>query len=198
MAHQEPLAYRGTATSAENKVSPERSTSFFLTGIPIETDYQDFFLGFRNIGSIRHCHMNEPYDRHPETCAAKVVFFTRLAAEIAFESIQAGSIKINGVQPNVTWNRYRTPEEAPEGRSRVIRIEGPSDIVHTSVLKILWSVTFWWNTDTKYEIDELDEGVSVIWYYFASYYFQAENATKVLHETFGDIVDVSYQEDPCA
>ncbi|CAJ2502062.1 Uu.00g049150.m01.CDS01 [Anthostomella pinea] len=123
-AQEKTMNYRGVTkhSASDGEAIPEdKNTSLYVTGLPYDVTYNSFFKAIRKAGGIRHCHLNPPAALNPVISAAKVVFFTRQAADKVFQDAQAGNFKVQGTIPRVVWNRIPTSEEPADGRSRVLR-----------------------------------------------------------------------------
>ncbi|KAI2639379.1 hypothetical protein GGS21DRAFT_427743 [Xylaria nigripes] len=124
-------------------VPEEYNSSLWITGLKPDVTYHDLFNGIRNTGRVKHVHLYEPAANYPDTCAAKLTYFTHAAACNLLAQARKGSFFVQGIQPAVQWNRNRTAEEPAQGRSRVLRIEGPPEIVNQSYLEAFWTTRFY-------------------------------------------------------
>ncbi|KAH9909577.1 hypothetical protein F4778DRAFT_775494 [Xylariomycetidae sp. FL2044] len=202
--HNNPSShqYHGHITSKDALVvlnCPEHSnTSLFLRGLPPQTNHYDILHAIRKCGTVKQVHIMPPSHDRPDTCAATLVFFQRTAAEKVLQKSQNNELSIRGVTPTVVWNLHKKAEEDIEGRSRVLRIEGPEELVRVTSLEQLWSQYFYWDIDRVIDVGEIGDGKGVVWYFFASWYCQASNAMGILKDLYGHIVKVEYMKDPCA
>lgn len=178
-------------------VVEDKNTTLWITGLNSDVTYKILFQSIRGCGRVSQVHINTPNSSNPNTCAAKVTFFTREAAQRLFDQARDGTFLVQGIPPRVRWNRYRTVPEPVHGQSRVLRILGPPVIVNRMFLEWFWSGLFYWFTDLSTDVGEVRDGVSIVWYHFANWKTQAYVARKRLMECFGDMVTVEYQRDPC-
>ncbi|KAI0405948.1 hypothetical protein F4802DRAFT_596618 [Xylaria palmicola] len=178
-------------------MSPSANTSLWITGLNSNITYTELFQGIRKIGRVRQAFINEPDKRNRNTCAAKLTFFSREAALKLLDQAAGKNFVVQGMTPTVVWNRYYIPEEPADGRSRVLRIRGPIEIVNRPFLETFWSRQFFWGTDRVSDVGEVADGVAVVWYYFASWRAQAALARIMVLQHFGDRVTVTYERDPC-
>ncbi|KAI1500945.1 hypothetical protein F5X99DRAFT_409570 [Biscogniauxia marginata] len=175
-----------------------QNTSLWITGLPSDCTYHILLGAIRGAGNIKSSHINSAQDDLP-SCAAKIVFFTHEAAERVYKAAKAGKLPVQGVHPQVSWNRIRTSEDLhPADRTRVLRIEGPENIVNKESLERFWKSFMWWHVDEVLDIGEVRDGICVVWYRFGSWRCQAELAKKILEKVFPNRISVTYQPDYCA
>ncbi|KAI1501073.1 hypothetical protein F5X99DRAFT_383786 [Biscogniauxia marginata] len=194
--------YHGNPLVMDNwprDIPAEANTSLWLDGLRGDVTHRDVLASIRNAGNIKQLHINKAGDDHLGSSAAKIVFFTRQAAECVLAASLAGRFIVGGVVPRVTWNRWRTQEDPPLGRSRVLIIRGPSAIANRAFLETFWGSRMWWDVDEVIERPScINDGRSIVRYYFGSWRCQAATAKRELEKAFGAVVVVYYGEDPCA
>ncbi|CAJ2511155.1 Uu.00g067800.m01.CDS01 [Anthostomella pinea] len=137
--------YRGNPHNPENipqQVGNNPNTSLWITNLPSQTSHSDIFSSIRRIDAIKAHHVNAPNDTHPEACAAKLVFFEDAPAERLLNIARAGQFIVRSQAATAEWNRVATREDPPQGRSRVLRIEGPLHVVNQVILEAFWAQSF--------------------------------------------------------
>jgi hypothetical protein len=163
-----------------------------------DVTYGELLRSIRKTGRVKHTHINEPDAKNPGTGAAKITFFTHEAARKLFHQAKEGTFVVQGITPTVTWNRHYTSDEPPNGRSRVLRIVGPPEIVNRAFLEAFWSCYLYWTIDWVTDVGEVADGTAIVWYYFGSWRAQSSVAMDRLMEHFGGSVSVTYERDLCA
>jgi RNA recognition motif-containing protein len=187
---------RPTETSGDI-ISEDRNTSLWITGLRPDVSYNALLRGIRKCGRVKQVHVNLPNQANPTKSAATVTFFTCNAAQKLLDQAQAGNFRVQDRTPNVVWNRHRIVEEPAAGRSRVLRILGPPEIVNRAYLETFWARHFYWATDRVTEVGEIADDIAVVWYYFGNWKTQALVARRRLLEHFGHSIVVNYVRDPC-
>lgn len=198
--------YRGN-TSLPRNLGPadtpaNQNCSLFLTGLPPKVTVHALLAAIRNAGRVYAVHINPPEPSKGHfTCAAKVIFFERRAAERFHHRHREVGLRIPGhpSPARVLWNRVRCGEvDRPPYHSRVLMISGPVDVVDEGFL------TDYFRTKFDFEVDEvllgkpeMDADEAVVEYRFGSYRCQAEAAKMALTRELGDRVRVWFGEDPC-
>ncbi|KAI1125608.1 hypothetical protein F5Y10DRAFT_267926 [Nemania abortiva] len=192
------MSSRQANGSSGNSSSWDRNTSLWITGLQHDVSYSDLCCGMKNTGKIRHIHITRPDQKHANTRAARVVFFRHDAARKVIDRAREGTFVVQNIRPTVVWNRRYTEEMSPWGRSRVLRIEGPLEIVNQNFLESFWGREFYWGTEWVEIIVQCPyRGCGKLLYSFASWEAQAERAGNMLRDAFGDRVYVSYDRDWC-
>ncbi|KAK3488041.1 uncharacterized protein B0T23DRAFT_364498 [Neurospora hispaniola] len=143
--------YMGDATNERNRsanIPDNLNCSLYITGLPIDITVRQIFDDIRNIGKVYSLHISPRGDSHSRAAAA-IVFFTRAAAERFYNRFSTrdnpavrwgGTVarpgRILGRLPvNVVWNQVKAaPCTDREHVTRVIQVEGPSDIVNEEFL----------------------------------------------------------------
>jgi hypothetical protein len=177
-------------------IPANRNCALFIKGLPPTLTVTQLLGAIRNIGRVYQTHINPPAGRH-RTCAAKLIFFERRAAE-AFMARFAQGFQIPGYPGHtaqVAWNRVLTGETFDQV-TRVLLISGPRDIVHP------FRLTEYFRTKIYFDIDEVFEFGEGNRYYveyrFGSYRAQAELARMaLLREMANRGVQVRFGLDPC-
>ncbi|KAJ9143125.1 hypothetical protein NKR23_g6707 [Pleurostoma richardsiae] len=200
--------YRGDTSLLRNRsadIPESHNCSLFVMGLPPDTTIHALLSQIRNVGRIYATHINRPEpDRGHFTCAAKIIFFEREAAQRFYARCQErgfalpGSGGGGGQGPRVVWNRIRTAQQdGPKHKSRVLIIAGDRRFVNTAAL------TAYFRTKLDFQIDEVLTladmgGRAVVEFRFGSYRCQAEAAKMALAREYSETVKVYYGEDPCA
>ncbi|KAK3400206.1 hypothetical protein B0T20DRAFT_496580 [Sordaria brevicollis] len=143
--------YLGNYKNVHNKpadIPDEENCSLYITGLPIDVTVKDILDDIRDIGKVFSLHISPRRDCHSHAAAA-ITFFTRKAAERflrRFETKDTPSIRWGGavanpgrilgrLPVNIVWNQIKAaPFAEPENVTRVIQVEGPSDIVNEEFL----------------------------------------------------------------
>ena len=196
--------YKGNINLSRNRsanIPADKNCSLFLLGLNPEVTTRELLSSIRNVGRIYATHINkpEPHKCHM-TCAAKVTFFERAAAERFYNMYHDSGFMVHGHPEvaSVLWNRIRSAEspEKPH-RTRVLQIAGPPDLVNPQAL------TAYFDSKLEYQIDEiLVHGTSVernvVEFRFGSYRCQAEAAKMALGREYPDgDVRTWHGPDPC-
>lgn len=196
--------YRGNPDLERNRsapIPPDQNCSLFITGLAPTLTTTQLLATIRDVGRVYATHINFPEpDRGHFTCAAKVVFFERSAAERFYERYAGTGFRVAGTADlhvgRVVWNRIRSAEQDVGGRkSRVLLISGPPGIVSEKALKV------YFNTKIQYQVDEVrtlrryaanglggagDKGEerALVEFRFGSYRCQSEAARMALSREF--------------
>ncbi|KAI0004819.1 hypothetical protein F4779DRAFT_60827 [Xylariaceae sp. FL0662B] len=192
--------HKGNLLFKENQpltVPDNHNTSLWITKLPQNIEYKGLLNSIRKTGNVKSLHINPPI-RKPGTCAATLVYFEHAAAQKLYDVSEAGGFIIWGHHPVVRWNRIGTIDDPPDGRSRVLRIEGPRDMVARKRLEAIWSEFFQWDTDEVFEVGKLSAEKWITWYHFGSWHSQAASAMTALQKEHPGIYNVTYSRDPCS
>lgn len=188
--------YRGNPDLERNRsalIPAEANCSLFITGLSPDLTTHLLLRSIRNMGRIYATHINGPEpSRGHQTCAAKVVFFERTAAERFYERYKNTGFMVTG-RPfhigRVVWNRIRSREVDAGGRkSRVLIISGPRSIVNERSLHNYFA------SKIQFQVDEVITAVpsmrlgseerALVEFRFGSYRCQAESARMALSREF--------------
>jgi hypothetical protein len=141
---------------------------------------------FGPFGRVFSVNINPPNDRFTEHSAAKLVFFQPGAANMLYRKGQRVSRLVVGGQ-HARVSRHRVKIEAfgkDDGRqSRVIRIQGPKDVVNQPHLHCCFNEKFYFETEYVRIVDETQTERTIEWA-FASYYAQAPVAMLMFKRHF--------------
>ncbi|KAK1827357.1 hypothetical protein QBC39DRAFT_267139 [Podospora conica] len=195
--------YRGNPDLERNRsapIPPDRNCSLFITGLAPNLTTTQLLATIRDVGRVYATHINFPEpDRGHFTCAAKVVFFERSAAERFYERYGMTGFRVTGDGSmhvgRVVWNRIRSAEQDVGGRkTRVLLISGPPSIVSEKALKA------YFNTKIQYQVDDVrtlrtyaadggggdggGEERALVEFRFGSYRCQSEAARMALSREF--------------
>ena len=136
--------YRGNPALDRNRsasIVADKNCSLFITGLAPDLTTADLLGAIRDVGRVYATHINGPEIRRGhKTCAAKVVFFERKAAERFYDRYKETGFAVPGSRPEhcgrVVWNRIRSDEVDVGGRkSRVLLISGPPELVNPDSLR---------------------------------------------------------------
>lgn len=190
--------YRGNPDLERNRsalIPEEENCSVFITGLSPDLTTHLLLASIRNMGRIYATHINGPEpSRGHQTCAAKVVFFERVAAKRFFDRYQSTGFVVAG-RPfyvgHVVWNRIRSGEVDVGGRkSRVLIISGPRSLVNER------SLFSYFASKIEFQVDEVitaavsaaaamgTEERALVEFRFGSYRCQAESARMALSREF--------------
>jgi hypothetical protein len=197
--------YRGTIHLPRNRsadIPSDENCALFVIGLPPTITVTELLATIRNTGRVYATHINspEPHKGH-ETCAAKLIFFERRAAERFYERNQLGGLQIPGHPgyiSKVVWNRIKTAApDHPKNYTRVLMIAGPVYIANSVFL------TSYFKSKLDFDIDEVFDRGSMgerrlVEYRFGSFRCQAEAAKMAITREFADHgVQVWFGPDPC-
>ncbi|KAK1771621.1 hypothetical protein QBC33DRAFT_592071 [Phialemonium atrogriseum] len=197
--------YCGNISLSRNRsadIPEHQNCSLFILNLPADITTRELLANIRNAGRVYATHINAPEpDKGHGTCAAKVIFFERPAAEHLFDQCRgAGGFAMAGraERGRVIWNRIRTAEQGgPRHQTRVLQIAGPAGVVNEPFL------TAYFQSKLDFQVDEvLDVGGAaerrVVEYRFGSFRCQAEAARMALAREWSEHdVKVWFGPDPC-
>ncbi|KAK3688344.1 hypothetical protein B0T22DRAFT_511739 [Podospora appendiculata] len=199
--------YRGNPDLDRNRsaeIAPDENCSLFIVGLDPRITTHELLASIRDVGRVYATHINPPEpDRGHLTCAAKVVFFERAAAERFYARFATTGLYIpsHPASPGrVTWNRVRTAQYDAGGRkTRVLLISGPAAFVNESTLRAYFS------SKLQYQVDGVvrrghdpARARALVEFRFGSFRCQAEAAWMALNREFKDLgVVVVFGRDPC-
>ncbi|KAK3502968.1 hypothetical protein B0T13DRAFT_509691 [Neurospora crassa] len=159
--------YMGDATNERNRsadIPDEQNCSLYITGLPVDVTVRDIFDDIRDIGKVFSLHISPRREGHSRAAAA-IVFFTRTAAERFYNRFATrdnaaarwgGTVpnpgRILGRRPvNVVWNQVKAaPFTERDHVTRVLQVEGPSDIVNEEFLLTYFRSKCRFNMETFY------------------------------------------------
>ncbi|OIW31825.1 hypothetical protein CONLIGDRAFT_698119 [Coniochaeta ligniaria NRRL 30616] len=185
-------------------IPANENCSLFLTGLSPAVTVSRLLATIRHIGRIYAVHINAPQpERGHDTCAAKISFFDRQAADLFYHHHAAPGIRIPGYPSfvaRVVWNRVRTAAvNLPPYHTRVLMISGPSHFVNPPSLLAYFQSKLDFDVDEILEHGSGNRGKSLIEFRFGSYRCQAESAKMALtREMSQHGVEVWFAPDPCA
>ncbi|KAB5523890.1 hypothetical protein GE09DRAFT_1257647 [Coniochaeta sp. 2T2.1] len=197
--------YRGNIHIPRNKsadIPDNHNCGLFITGLPPTVTITELLATVRDCGRVYATHINgpEPENGH-YTCAAKLIFFERKAADIFYQRHMFGGLTIAGhpgYRARVTWNRIKSAEPPyPKNVTRVLMIVGPSVFVNPD------SLTAYFKSKFDFEVDQIFDRGSMgdrrgVEYRFGSFRCQAEAAKMALAREMADQgVQVHFGPDPC-
>ncbi|KAK8062735.1 hypothetical protein PG997_014832 [Apiospora hydei] len=181
-------AYEGNALHWRNisaDIPEEENCSVFVTGLPSNIGYFDLLQRVR-YGHIVQSHINPPTGNH-YGAAAKIVFWDRAGAGRFMAAVRHREVAFLGCRVRATWNRVRVAPQDPADltSSRVVRVQGPREIVNEQAICVfLWS-HFYFDLEEIVTIEQGQEG-SILEIRFGSFWFQSENAFRFLRENHPD------------
>lgn len=197
--------YRGNIHLPRNRsadIPSEENCALFIIGLPPTVTVTELLATIRDTGRVYATHINspEPHRGH-ETCAAKLIFFERGAAERFYDRHLLGGLQIPGhpgYTSKVVWNRIKTAApNHPKHYSRVLMIAGPAPVANPVFL------TSYFEGKLEFDVDEVFErgGMGdrqLVEYRFGSFRCQAEAAKMAITREFADSgVQVWFGPDPC-
>jgi hypothetical protein len=197
--------YRGNYRLARNRpanIPQEENCSVYITGLAPDITTNQLLGEIRNTGRVWASVISPPTRNHG-TAAAKITFFTPVAAQIflarANGPVQPGFF-VGGVRMTVRPDRNRVAEAPePEDHTRCISIAGPVEIVTVPFLMEHFS------RDFVFEVDEIiplvmGQSINILEWRFGSYRCQAQWAWRNLREDpffQSRGVRVQFESDPC-
>jgi hypothetical protein len=194
--------YKGDVKWEVLEIPDEENCCLYLKGIPEYATRQQIFDQLC-MGGIYTFKLDPPIPERYTTCAAKVAYTTRAAAERLVDHALTFGLFILGNRVKVSWNRNKTRElEGLEARqSRVIQICGPNKMGASKLIEFFHS-----NIDfTLVECHEwltANGSRKVVEIHFESILGQSRAAMKCFAQTANSMEDgndysVSYAADPC-
>ncbi len=176
----------------------DENCAIYVVGIPARATYADV-LGAVRGGKIYVCLMDPPCGQHP-TAAAKLVFFTRAAAERFMQRHHSVGVYIRGQRVRAMWNRirYAACARRPPHQSRVVVVSGPRRWMDFAFFETFFGSRFEFQEEARSERPCDRAGRVVHVWRFASVRAQAELAYIAIERELGDIFEVEYGPDPCA
>ncbi|KAK0633808.1 hypothetical protein B0T14DRAFT_415084, partial [Immersiella caudata] len=212
------LNYNGDPTNRKNlsaRIPEDENCSLFLTGLPPNVTYAQLLALFRQTGRIYATFINPPeFHRGHPTCAAKVTFFSKRAAQEVLRRHGPGRprhawLSTRGYKIKVVPHRVKVSEPLAKSAnweddyggppSRVLAVSGPREIVRVPTILKRMRRSCYFNLDQVVVIADTEE-YCALEIRFASFYGQAQLAFFGL---CGDIEfqgrggKVSYGADPC-
>ncbi|KAG9245140.1 hypothetical protein BJ878DRAFT_419836 [Calycina marina] len=192
--------YLGDARLKSNRsanIADDRNCSFWLMGLPANTSYSALLGAIRNAGKIYATNINAPTGEIA-TCAAKIVFFQRTAAETLMRQIKNGKLYVVGKRiTSVRWNKVKSGEHPYREQSRAIRITGPADLMNFEYFEIFFSCRFVYVLTWKGQSYCEDPGMVSHEWHFASLRAQAKAANAAIEREFVGRFKVHWAPDPC-
>lgn len=197
--------YQGDYRLARNRpanIPPEQNCSVWVTGLPPNITVHELLRAIRDTGRVWATVIQPPSVPHG-TSAAKITFFTAVAAQIFLSRANGPGqpgLLIDGYRACVRPDRNRVAEaQEPTECTRVISVAGPKEIVTEEYLREYFSARFVYETD---EVVTLVQGkvINVLEWYFGSYRCQAQWAWRNIREDAflrNQGVRVKYERDPC-
>ena len=177
-------------------IPPHKNCAIFITEIPIQATYADI-LGSVRGGKIYACRF-EPDKGKFSTRAVKLVFFTRVSAELFMQRNYLVGIFILGKRVRAIWNRIRYDAHPNPYQSRVINITGPVRWVYSKFLEEWFEPRFDYDLDHTVDMACPREGYATRAWHFACLRAQAEFAKIIVERELSGIFQVEYGVDPCA
>lgn len=199
--------YKGNWRDPRNKsanVPIEKSTSLFLTNLHPEVTYDMLFGSIVRAGptgKVYICHIIQPEGDH-STAAARIVYFTREAAEKLMRLCNEGEVSVGGFLADAEWNRIKAVEQLNKSTqgSRVLLITGNSLFVNERSLR-----GFFGDMGITFQVEDVlnvsytgyppNQTKTMEWR-FARLQGQAINIMAALRRDHPE-VKVSYGADPC-
>ncbi|KAB5532568.1 hypothetical protein GE09DRAFT_1251374 [Coniochaeta sp. 2T2.1] len=197
--------YQGNIYIPRNRsanIPDNENCALFITALPPTVTITGLLATIRDTGRVYVTHINQPEPENGHsTCAAKIIFFERRAAERFYDRHILGGLVIPGhpgYRARITWNRIKSAAPAhPKNYTRVLLIAGPATFADPAFL------TSYFKSKFDFEIDEVfDRGSKgdrrLIEYRFGSFRCQAESAKMALgREMEAQGVQVWFGPDPC-
>ncbi|KAI1810700.1 hypothetical protein GGS20DRAFT_162112 [Poronia punctata] len=205
--------YRGSLTrtaALSARIPAQSNTSVWIRGLPPTLNHKTLLAQLVNTGKIYATVINAPRDPH-NTCAAKVVFWTRSGVDNLLRKASRGEFVFFEVTsgerfiPTVELNRILTAAQPESNRSRVLLVTGPREVVNFENLSRFWRETIRYeledvsvflsssaaaaftrgsvNNDDNNNVDDMTT-VTMRWA-FGSYRLQAQSAFKKIFDVVG-------------
>lgn len=212
------LNYKGNPNLPANQsdnIPLSRSCSLWITGLPAGCTYAMLLGSIRDCDKVFSLYINKA---RPAAglwhAAAKLVFFSRRGVDQLLQQASEGRFLVGSLHPSLHLNDLLRKPVKPGPECRVIRIDGPVQVVNERWLRNFFKGKFTWEDDRvlvrRERLQLTRDGVlrpmrTVEWH-FGSYQNQAQNAVKVLRRApfcgmGGDgiwpYVDLDWGVDPC-
>lgn len=182
-------------------VPPDKNTALWIHHIPANATIQDLLGPIHGVGRVYAAHLcGRNPGRHNYEQAAKIIFFTRAAAETFHDRAQrrGPGFWVLGQRARVMWNRFRVGEHEAGEASRVLLVSGPAGFVEGLNLYHYFRRKFDFEVDRIINrFDYAGVGLGLVEFRFGSYRRQAEIAKGILETEMGDCVRSWFVEDPC-
>ncbi|KAJ9161882.1 hypothetical protein NKR19_g1794 [Coniochaeta hoffmannii] len=190
------------AKSRSADIPDHQNCSLFILNLPPNSTVTEILGTVRDTGRVFATHINPPEPgKDHNTCAAKLTFFGRRAAETFYNRHAGSGLRIcgrDGYVGRIRWNRVKAAEStAPADHTRVLMISGPRRLVNP-----VW-LTEYFNSKVLFSVDAIvdmgwgDQGL--VEYRFGSYRCQAEAAKMAIERELYDAgVRVWFGRDSCS
>ncbi|KAI0805540.1 hypothetical protein GGR55DRAFT_698052 [Xylaria sp. FL0064] len=183
--------------------SPEaaQNSSLYIPFLRQDVTYSALLKSIRGIGKIRHIRIRTPTLDRPFYCRAVITFFSHDAAQRLRTLSSQGRFEVLGIVTLALWTDPAVPEVPSYDRSRVLIIQGPTEIANQFNLFRIWQQakppghSFHVEVVAEKTLDDL--GSTHVWCFFACWERQAEAARAILVKRYGDRISVDYGRDPC-
>ncbi|KAI1424558.1 hypothetical protein F5Y12DRAFT_751438 [Xylaria sp. FL1777] len=172
-----------------------RNTALVMPCLRYDVTCSILLRSLHGIGRVRFFELVPVSDEYPIFSIANIVFFTHEAALRLFQRSRQPGFFVQGDRVLVWWSPIFVPEAPSNDWTRVLRIEGPVQIVNREFLEYIWSRQICWQTDHVEVLNQ--ENKATVWYYFACWEGQAEYAMEILLELDYPNTTVYYVRDPC-
>ncbi|KAI1351309.1 hypothetical protein F5Y01DRAFT_314955 [Xylaria sp. FL0043] len=178
-----------------------RNSSLYIPFLRPDVTYNALLKSIRGIGRIRYIRIRTPTLDRPYYCRAVVTFFSHDAARRLCTLSKQGRFEVLGIVTLALWTDPAVPEVPAHGRSRVLIIQGPTEIANQFNLFRIWQQTK--PPGHSYHVEFIAEntlddlGSTQVWCFFACWERQAEAARAMLLNRYGDRILVNYGHDPC-
>ncbi|KAK0621864.1 hypothetical protein B0T17DRAFT_509172 [Bombardia bombarda] len=213
-----PATYKGCVSEkhASAPIPADESTSLWITGLPSPCTCKMLFDAIavhHPVGRVLAVHINPPKDagapalRNKNThltdldmCGAKLVMFTRRAAERLIKIGEAGNFYRRGTySATVRWNRTLVREyTGSPSDTRVLHITGPPNLVQPSQFDIhILAANIRYETDEQHlTFNPMTGSAELIWS-FARFNEQAKPIRGLLKAHYGKQLKIEYGRDRC-
>lgn len=194
------LEIKGKGKEGGCRVPAEVNCCIYIEGLHPQTTYRDLFQSVR--GKILRTHITPPQHKYP-TAAAKIGFCTRRDAVNTYNHIVNGNMYIRGhVVRMVRWNwdGHREEEVYFKHQTRVLIIEGPTELMSFELFEKLWSTKIHYDLEARFRVPCNNQGRTRYEYRFGSIANQAEAAKWIIEREpilAGKLYEVTYGQDPC-
>lgn len=196
--------YLGDVDQLNEILPADENTSLYLRGIPAHATLKEHYSQFIE-GAVFAYTVDPPIPGFYTTCAARLAFTTREAAEAFYDRANRTyrGVRIGGQKINVQWSDHKTRPLCPEEghQTRVVQVKGTSELSPANLLDFF-------HTNIDFELVHLDEWLvdgghgKVVEIHFQSILGQSRAAMKCFYKWVAlaedrDDYRITYGPDPC-
>ncbi|KAI1396490.1 hypothetical protein F4819DRAFT_504367 [Hypoxylon fuscum] len=201
--------HRAPIENKEDDIPDNKNCSVWITGLPRDITYPALFSKLRGTGKIWSVTIKPPTDFY-RNAAAHVEYWHSGGLRRLFQKVIDQQFIIGNARPQVTHSRIKRGPRLWSDKSRVLIVEGPSEIINYDFLMNFFRDRFEPNVDSFRML--ANNGVqAVTWWAFIAYATQSARAEQAILDVqknrddrsseeceLWDRVQLRYARDPCA